>query len=141
MNETQEAPDYPKVALQNMAEMELKRGLVAAELDACEAEIRELYGPPGSGPAQQKRGALALEAILGDEEAASELEEIAARRAYLKRRAALCRDALFHADERLEALRRTWLTGHQAGRLPLEEIPEVLRERVRRARERQQESA
>jgi hypothetical protein len=33
MSETQEAPDYVASALQNMIELELKRGLVAAELD------------------------------------------------------------------------------------------------------------
>jgi hypothetical protein len=135
MKETQEATDYPTIALENMQEMELKRGLVSAELDACEAEIRETFGPgPGFNRAGV-RGTLALEAVLGDEEASSELEAFDARRAYLERRAALCRDALAHVEERLEDLRRTWLTGRQAAKLPLEEVPEVLRERIRRSRE------
>lgn len=136
--DTQEAPDYPRVALQNMQEMELKRGLAAAELGACEAEIRELYGTPGSGVEQHRRGTLSLEAVLGDEEAAREIETLAARERYLKARASLCREAIAYADGRLEGLRRTYLTGMQAARLPLEEIPEVFRERVRLARERRE---
>ena len=71
MSETT-APDYPTIALENMQEMELKRGLVAAELDACEAELRELYGT-SSGVAHHRRGHFALEAVLGDEEAGAEL--------------------------------------------------------------------
>jgi hypothetical protein len=117
MSETT-APDYPTIALENMQEMELKRGLVAAELDACEAELRELYGT-SSGVAHHRRGHFALEAVLGDEEAGAELEGLKAREAYLKGRASLCRDAIAYADERLEALRRTWLRGHQAAHLPL----------------------
>ena len=82
-----------------------------------------------------KRGHLALDAVLGDEEAASELEALDARRAHLQRRIVLCRDAIAYADERLEGLRRTYLTGMQAAHMDLSEIPEVLREQVRRARE------
>ena len=73
--------------------------------------------------------------MLGNEEAARELKALDARRAYLERRAALCRDAIAYADERLEGLRNTYLKGTQAARMPLDEIPEVFREQVRRARE------
>ena len=45
MKETQEAPDYGAKVREEMAEMEARRGLVAAELDACEAGLQELYGP------------------------------------------------------------------------------------------------
>ena len=51
MKEAQEAPDYKAIALENMQEMELKRGLVAAELDACEVELTRLYGQPYHSPA------------------------------------------------------------------------------------------
>jgi hypothetical protein len=147
MSETT-ASEYAATVLKNMQELELKRGLVAAELGACEAEIRVTFGAGAGFDRRGRRGTLALDAVLGDEEAASELAGLDARTAYLEGRIALCRDAIAFADERLEGLKRTWLTGHQAARLPLEEIPEVLRERVRDAREqraheerRQKESA
>jgi hypothetical protein len=142
--ETQEAPDYIAMVREEMTELEAKRGLVAGELGACEAEIRELYGPVSSVHDAERRrklqrGTLALDAVLGDEEAASELDRLAARETYLEARIALCRDAIAYADERLEGLRRAWLTGHQAAHMDLSEIPEVLRERVRLAREQRQE--
>jgi hypothetical protein len=139
MKETQEAPDYTAMVREEMTVMEAKRGLVAAELEACEAEIVHTFGAGPGYDRSGRCGALTLDAVLGDEEAASELEVLTTRRAYLEGRASLCRDAIAYADERLEALRRPWLTGHQAAHMDLSEIPEVLRERVRLAREQRQE--
>ncbi len=123
MTETK-APDYG--AREEMAALEARRGLVAAEMEACGAELDGL---------QKGRGMLALDGILGDEGAADELEARDRRREYLARRAALCEEATAYADEYLEGLRRTYLGAAQAAGMPLEEIPEVLRERVREARE------
>ncbi len=128
-------PDYAAMAQKEIADLEPKRGLVAAELEACEAELRTLRGEgPAHDADQTRRGALAFDAILGDEDAADELATLEAREAYLERRAALCALALAHADAEIDGQRRTWLQGAYAASLPLEEIPEVVRERVRRAR-------
>ena len=108
------------MAHKEIADLNGKRGLVAAELSEIGAELSGHRGPAFDF------GALALDAILGDETAAAELGRREARKDYLKRRAEMCRQAIAHADERIEVLRVTWLQGPQLAAMPLEEIPEVV---------------
>ena len=136
MNETK-THDHTAKIHEEIRRMNERRGLVAAELDSCELELGTMRdGAPGHQPPAHRHGALALDAILGDEGAAAEIAEIRYRETHLAERAELCRQAMAHADEMIEGLRRTWLQGTLAAAMPLEEIPEILRERVREARER-----
>ena len=118
MSETK--TDYAGIAHKHIAEMNEKRGLVAAELSEVEAELL------GHRGVAFDFGALALDAILGDGEAAAELGRREARKDYLERRAEMCREAMRHAEEAIEGQRRTWLQGAQVAAMDLEDIPEVL---------------
>jgi hypothetical protein len=48
MRRTQEAPDYPTIALENRAEMELKRGLNPKALDRHREECLQMIGEGGA---------------------------------------------------------------------------------------------
>lgn len=122
-------------AAEEMLALEERRGLLAAELGACESELGTIREGKPSTDLGYGLGALALAAVLEDEEAAAELAERAGREKYLEERITLCEAAISYANRRLEGLRRTYLGGYQARDMPLEEMPEVLRERVRRTRE------